>query len=254
MSLMKRISVRSLLGGAVALTAISGSVPMVQAQHEIVSGPVVVELFLSQSCGQCIPAIEHLTKLAAKKDVIALSWHVDYWNDMKTRNGQWVDPFSNAAFTMRQRHYNEHIRRKSSVYTPQMVIGGAHEAPGAKTNKVEQLMEEVRTRNNVATIETRLVDDEIIFDIKKPLVGGDAYLVTFLPYIQTDIDSGDNAGQTVHEINVITDVQTLGIVPIGGTQLSTRIPDEDTSCALIVQEPDQGSIIAATYCPKIEQS
>ena len=249
MSFFKWNSTKSFFSCLTALVVAPASVPAVQAQNEAVNGPIVVELFMSQSCGRCIPATEHLMKLAANEDIIALSWHVDYWNDMKTRNGQWVDPFSNAAFTQRQRHYNEHIRHKKSVYTPQMIIGGVSEAPGAKTKKVAKLIDEVRTENKVATIETYRSASEIIFDIKESERAGDAYLVKFLPYIQTNIDNGENSGRILHEINVITDVELIGVVPMSGTQMSASIPDGDTNCALIVQEPDQGSIIAATYCP-----
>lgn len=249
MPFIKWNSTKSFFSSLIAVVAVPASVPVVQAQNGILSGPIVVELFLSQSCGRCIPAAEHLMTLAANKDVIALSWHVDYWNDMKTRKGQWVDPFSNAAFTKRQRHYNEHIRRKNSVYTPQMVIGGVSEAPGAKTKKIATLIEEVRTENKVAAIEARRRADEMIFDIKKTVGGGDAFLVKFLPYVQTNIDNGENAGIMLHEINVITEIESLGVIPVDGKQLSASAPGGDLSCALIVQEPDQGSIIAATYCP-----
>ncbi len=249
MSFLKWNSTKSYLSCLAVLVAVPASVPVVQAQNGGISGPVVVELFMSQSCGRCTPATENLMNLAANKDVIALSWHVDYWNDMKTRKGQWVDPFSNAAFTTRQRHYNEHIRRKNSVYTPQMIIGGISEAPGAKTKKVATLIDEVRAENRVAAIDAERRGDEMVFDIKGNGSGGDAFLVTFLPFIETDIDNGENSGRTLQEVNVITEIKPLGIVPVDGKQLSASIPADDLNCALIVQEPDQGSIIAATYCP-----
>jgi hypothetical protein len=44
--------------------------------------PVAVELFTSQGCYSCPPAEAYLGKLAQRPDVVALEWHVDYWDDL----------------------------------------------------------------------------------------------------------------------------------------------------------------------------
>ena len=40
----------------------------------------VVELFTSQGCSSCPPADAILEDLAKKGDVVALAYHVDYWD------------------------------------------------------------------------------------------------------------------------------------------------------------------------------
>ena len=56
------------------------------------SRPVVVELFTSQSCYSCPPAEKFLGQLAREPDVIALEFHVDYWNDLNYGSaGRWKD-------------------------------------------------------------------------------------------------------------------------------------------------------------------
>ena len=44
------------------------------------TAPVVVELFSSQGCASCPPADEFLLELAQQRNIIALGWHVDYWD------------------------------------------------------------------------------------------------------------------------------------------------------------------------------
>ncbi len=89
----------------------------------LASSPVIVELFTSEGCSSCPPADDLLKDIAERQpidgaDVIALEMHVDYWNDLG-----WADPFSNEAFTRRQRVYVNAFG-ESRVYTPHMVVDG----------------------------------------------------------------------------------------------------------------------------------
>jgi hypothetical protein len=65
-----------------------------------------------------------LIALAEQPGVIALSFHVDYWNDLGYR-----DPFSAAAHSGRQRRYARAFDGR--VYTPQLVINGREELLGS---------------------------------------------------------------------------------------------------------------------------
>src|SRR3974390_2231355 len=73
--------------------------------------PVVVELFTSQGCSSCPPADAYFNDLARRAGVLALGFHVDYWNYIG-----WTDPFAAPFATERQRQYktNLHLRY---VYT-----------------------------------------------------------------------------------------------------------------------------------------
>jgi hypothetical protein len=85
--------------------------------------PVVVELFTSQGCNSCPPADTFLGELAQRPALLALAFHVDYWNYIG-----WTDPFARPWATARQRGYQKSLKERF-VYTPQMVVDGAAQGP-----------------------------------------------------------------------------------------------------------------------------
>src|SRR5436190_20900837 len=100
--------------------------------------PTVVELFTSQGCSSCPPADALLAQLAGRPDLLALSFHVDYWDRLG-----WKDPFSSAAATQRQHRYAE-LLGLATVYTPQMVVDGKWQAVGSDRSDVEQALSSAR--------------------------------------------------------------------------------------------------------------
>ncbi|GJL95880.1 MAG: coproporphyrinogen III oxidase [Hyphococcus sp.] len=217
--------------------------------EEETSSPVVVELFTSQACSSCISANKYFRELTGRGDLVALSWHVDYWNQLPTRNGRWEDPYSSAANTLRQRDYNKKIRHRSSVYTPQMIVAGSNEAIGSARHKVSTLIDEEITANKAGIISARKDGDKILFTVTKCEKDAEAFLVTFLPDVKTNVIRGENAGHAFREKNVVTAITALGAAPSSGATFTATAPEEGYGCALIIQEPGQGRILAARYCP-----
>jgi hypothetical protein len=80
--------------------------------------PAVVELYTSQGCSSCPPADRWLSTLKGQSDVIALSFHVNYWNHLG-----WKDPYATPDTTDRQRRIQTATQGKY-VYTPQVVLNG----------------------------------------------------------------------------------------------------------------------------------
>src|SRR3981189_1294524 len=85
----------------------------------------LVELFTSGGFSSCPPADAVLARLHREQPVpgvqlVVLSEHVDYWNDLG-----WKDPFSDARFSDRQGRYG------SRIYTPQVVGDGRIDVLGS---------------------------------------------------------------------------------------------------------------------------
>src|SRR5215831_18787949 len=101
--------------------------------------PVVIELFTSQGCSDCPAADKILTDLAKRKDVIALSLPVTYWDMLG-----WRDTFATEANTQRQKSYAK-VMNRSGIYTPQMIIDGVLDVVG---NQNDRVMEALTARNS----------------------------------------------------------------------------------------------------------
>src|SRR4051812_45384839 len=92
--------------------------------------PVLVELFTSQGCSDCPPADRIITELAGRRDVIALTFPITYWDMLG-----WKDTFATEANTQRQKAYAKSMSR-SGLSTPQIVIDGADQVIGNQRDKV----------------------------------------------------------------------------------------------------------------------
>jgi hypothetical protein len=80
--------------------------------------PAVVELYTSEGCSSCPPADRWFSTLKGRPDVLALAFHVNYWDRLG-----WPDRFANAATTERQ-HQVQRANAAAYVYTPQVVRNG----------------------------------------------------------------------------------------------------------------------------------
>ena len=137
---------RSLLIGAAAaagttLAAGRFAAMAKPARDGATEGPWAVELFTSQGCNSCPPADAYLGRLAKRPDIVALSFHVDYWDYIG-----WKDPFASRETTERQRAYARVLKQRY-VYTPEMVVDGIGHDTGREPAPIERLLAEAQRRS-----------------------------------------------------------------------------------------------------------
>jgi hypothetical protein len=88
-----------------------------QAQSAAVA-PTIVELYTSEGCSSCPPADKWLSTLKGRPDVLALAFHVTYWDRLG-----WPDRFATPEATERQ-HELARLSGSTQVYTPQVRAAG----------------------------------------------------------------------------------------------------------------------------------
>jgi hypothetical protein len=167
------------------------------------SRPVVLELFTSQGCSSCPPAEAYLGQLSTRPDVIALAFHVDYWDDLG-----WRDRFALHQSVERQDIYARNLHR-ATVYTPELVIDGRLDAVGADSRAVTNALQESRS-NVPLTVSLRNAALVVDISAQPQPTACDVWLVPYLRHARSAIGRGENAGRNLEEFNIVREVRALG--------------------------------------------
>lgn len=240
---------RPLFGTVLGLLALAAMVQSTSAESMRARPKAVVELFTSQGCAQCPPADALLTGLAEEGDVVALAYHVDYWDYVG-----WEDTFGNEEYSDRQRAYAKSWG-SSRIYTPQMVVNGAKGVVGSHRSEVHGALD-----GAALPLAVEIARDGDMLKVSIPpntsLEDAVVWMVTYLDRADVAIDTGDNAGKSMVYTQVVTDRQVLGMWE-GTTGASLKLPlpeildDGSTGIAVIVQQENAGLpgpiLGAATY-------
>jgi hypothetical protein len=115
---MNRLATATLLIGVAGagLAIAADAAPSCAARAT--AATTVVELYTSEGCSSCPPADRWLSTLKNRPDVVALAFHVNYWDHLG-----WHDRFASAANTERQRALMAPSGSRY-VYTPQVIANG----------------------------------------------------------------------------------------------------------------------------------
>src|SRR5438128_2540763 len=193
--------------------------------------PIVVELFTSEGCSSCPPADVLLAELARRPDVLALSFHVDYWDRLG-----WKDPYSSHEATERQNRYAK-LLALHTVYTPQIVVDGKWEAVGSDRAEVERALD--LARRDPAEVPVTLALDHGQAQIAVGPGGGVAASVLLIGFDRRHVSAvkrGENSGRTLAHVDVVRGVEEIPRSSAG--EIAVPIPWPCDRVAAVVQAAD----------------
>ncbi len=221
--------------------------PMVERTAAFSSPIVVAELFTSEGCSSCPPADALLAELAEREGVIALAFHVDYWNYLG-----WSDPYSQAAFSERQRAYASVLDGR--VYTPELVINGTVGLVGSQRQRVESLIATAMATPAPVEIRlsARLEGDVVIANCTLTDAPEDAVLHLALVERSThqNPSRGENRGRTLNHTNVVRVFESLPAISGYHTlALPEGLNTSNAGIVAYVQSDEVGSVLGGAISP-----
>jgi hypothetical protein len=196
--------------------------------------PIVVELFTSEGCSSCPPADALLAGLASRPEVLALSFHVDYWDQLG-----WKDPFSSPEATQRQHRYAE-LLGLATVYTPQIIVDGKWQAVGSDRGEVERALD--AARRDGSEVPVALTVDHGRAQIKLGSggegVSGAVLLIGFDRRHVTAVARGENGGRTLAHVDVVRSVEEVAKFTGRASAIEVPIRSPSDRFAAVVQAED----------------
>src|SRR5258708_5400235 len=181
----------------------------------MMAAAILVELFTSEGCSSCPPADAALARLHETHPVpgvqlVVLSEHVDYWDDLG-----WRDPFSDHLFTLRQSRYGDRM------YTPQAVVDGRVDVLGSDREGIERAAKGAASDPHgeiVLTPDVRVVQLVHVAVTKLPRHGPVQVLLALVEdRLLRKVLRGENEGRTLPHTAVVRAMKGVGTLAASAT-------------------------------------
>lgn len=238
------MNARRILFLALTAGAVSVSSPLLAATAPT---PILVELFTSQGCSDCPPADHLLVELAGRKDVVALTLPITYWDMLG-----WKDTLATDANTHRQKSYAKAMSR-SGVYTPQIVVGGAEHVIGGQRDKVLTAISHAQAQRELIPIAISQSSGRVTVTIAARPNGErnsatTIWLMHTLSHAKVAIGGGENNARELVYANVVRELHRFGDWDGGEKSFTIPMraePGKQDGLAVVLQRADYGPVVGA---------
>lgn len=223
----------------------------------------LIELYTSEGCNSCPPADRWLSRLvhgAEAPAVVALAFHVDYWDNLG-----WRDRFGSPAFSQRQ-EARVAAQGGGPTYTPQLMLNGRVWRSWSSRFAAYREIEHARRQpadTRLALSLTPAADAgwSVVLDVDSSRPGGDQeiFIALYEDGLSTEVRAGENQGKRLaHDRVVRWLLGPYAPAADGHRRITVRIaPDmpfesDRRGVAAFVQHRASGEILQALarpFCP-----
>jgi hypothetical protein len=231
---------------AAILLALAATATGAHAQQQGERAQMVVELFTSQGCTQCPRANRLLGMFAREDDVLALTFPVGIWDYLG-----WHDTFAQPEFAERQRSYSQTMRVRGR-FTPQLVINGSRQISASDWDQARATYDAARAQGWPATAPDLSIAHlrngrvRVTVGARANAPAADIWLVAFDPGpLTVVVTGGANRNRSVAHYNLVRWIERLDTW--NGRSAWYERQRCQPECAVLVQEPNGGRILAARY-------
>ncbi|KAI0907296.1 thioredoxin-like protein [Ustulina deusta] len=210
----------------------------------------LAEIFQSQGCAACAPAIPPILEATQNPNLQVLTYDVTFFDHLG-----WPDTHANPRWDERLKQYVKKWGR-TSLYTPMVVVNGVADG-GSGGGGREEIDAVVRRARDVAYVMDWHIyldanDTNVRIDSDKlQIARHDVLVVVYQDKTEVvKIGKGPNKGKKIPHRNVVTDIVKIGEwtggdmiydLPVAPSQMAPG-----TAAVVIVQEPVSGPIVAVT--------
>lgn len=251
----------------IALVAMLLSAAGASAQCTATSGEqrvALLELYTSEGCNSCPPVDRWVSALPARgfttTRVLALAFHVDYWNYLG-----WNDPYAQARFSERQRLASARNQARF-VYTPQLLLNGRDYRRGILRDDFAEKLAAISRDRPRAAITLRhapavdgvlAVSAKIELDRDAQRSLAQAFIALYENNLATQVAAGENRGRKLQHDFVVREL--AGPFPAGNDSLFDithrfRLARDwkpgDLHIAAFVQNRESGDVLQALAAPR----
>jgi hypothetical protein len=230
---------------AAVLIALAVAAPA-RAQTQGQRAQMVVELYTHQGCTQCPRANRLLGMFSREQGVLALTFPVGLWDYLG-----WHDTYAQPEFSERQRTYSQTLRVRGR-FTPQLVVNGARTVSASDWDEARAIYDAQRRAGwpagapDVSLVVLRSGRARATVGSGPAAANADIWMLAYDPGPLTVlITRGINRNRSVPHYNLVRWIERVG--PWTGRPVWHERARCQPECAVIVQEPNGGRILAASF-------